>query len=79
MSVFAFVLMNVTVGTDRECVNKLRGINGVKEIYEVYAVYDIVAMVETSTLEDLNKLVNSEIRKISDITSTHTIIAEKYA
>ena len=79
MSVFAFVLLNVTVGTDRECVNKLRGINGVKEVYEVYAVYDIIAMVETATLEELNRLVNSEIRKIGDITSTHTIIAEKFA
>jgi DNA-binding Lrp family transcriptional regulator len=79
LAVFAFVMMNVKVGTDRETVSQLRALKGVKEVYEVYAVYDIVAMVEAATMSELNELVNSEVRKIGNVTSTHTIIAEKYS
>ena len=36
-------------------------------------------MVEAATMAELNELVNSEVRKIDSITSTHTIIAEKFS
>lgn len=78
MSILAFIMMNVKVGTDRDTVTKLRMLKGVKEVEEVYAVYDVVAIVETDSMAELNELVNSEIRKIDTITSTNTIIAEKY-
>ena len=78
MSVLAFIMMNVKVGTDREVVGRLRMLKGVKEVYEVYAVYDVVALVEAATMAELNELVNSEIRKIENVTSTNTIIAEKF-
>ena len=74
----AFVMMNVKVGTDREVVRRLRKLKGIKEVDEVYAVYDIVAIVEAETLGELNNVVNTEIRKIEEITSTNTMIAEKY-
>jgi DNA-binding Lrp family transcriptional regulator len=79
MALLAFVMMNVKVGTDKEVVTRLRTMKGVKEVYEVYAVYDIVAIVEAATLAELNQLVNSEVRKIETVTSTHTIIAEKFS
>jgi DNA-binding Lrp family transcriptional regulator len=71
-------MMNVQVGTDRDVVSRLRGIKGVREVYEVYAVYDIVAIVEAESMAGLNTLVNTDIRKIETVTSTNTIIAEKY-
>jgi DNA-binding Lrp family transcriptional regulator len=79
MVILAFIMMNVEVGTDRDVVNRLRTMKGVKEVYEVYAVYDIVALVEAATMVELNELVNSEIRKIGSVTSTNTIIAEKFS
>lgn len=79
MAILAFVMINVKVGTDRDTVAQLRKLKGVKEVYEVYAVYDIVAIVEAETMPDLNELVNSEIRKIGTVTSTNTIIAEKFS
>lgn len=79
MAILAFVMINVKVGTDRDTVAQLRRLKGVKEVYEVYAVYDIVAIVEAETMADLNELVNSEIRKIGTVTSTNTIIAEKFS
>jgi DNA-binding Lrp family transcriptional regulator len=78
MSVLAFVMMNVKVGTDRDVVARLRTMKGVKEVYEVYAVYDIVVIVEAETMAELNDLVNTEIRKIETVTSTNTIIGERY-
>jgi DNA-binding Lrp family transcriptional regulator len=78
MSLLAFIMMNVKVGTDKEVVGRLRMLKGVKEVYEVYAVYDIVAIVEAETMGGLNELVNTEIRKIDSVTSTNTIIAEKF-
>ncbi|HYR04787.1 MAG TPA: Lrp/AsnC family transcriptional regulator [Nitrososphaerales archaeon] len=78
MAQLAFIMMNVKVGTDKEVVGQLRKLKGVKEVYEVYAVYDIVAIVEAATMAELNDLVNSEIRKIENVTSTNTIIGEKF-
>jgi DNA-binding Lrp family transcriptional regulator len=77
--VLAFVMMNVKVGTDRDTVARLRMLKGVREVYEVYAVYDIIVIVEAATMAQLNELVNSEVRKIDTITSTNTIIAEKFS
>jgi DNA-binding Lrp family transcriptional regulator len=68
----------VKVGTDKDVVSRLGALRGVKEVYEVYAVYDIVAIIEAETMAELNDLVNSEVRKIESVTSTNTIIAEKY-
>ena len=79
MVVLAFVMINVQTGTDRETVRRLKEIKGVKEVYEVYAVYDIVVLVEAATMPGLNKLVNTDIRKIESVTSTHTILAEKFS
>jgi DNA-binding Lrp family transcriptional regulator len=79
MALLAFIMMNVKVGTDRDVVNRLRTLKGVKEVYEVYAVYDIVAIVEAATMAELNELVNSDVRKIETVTSTNTIIAEKFS
>lgn len=68
----------MNAGTDKDVASRLKALKGVKEVYEVYAVYDIVAIVETETMVELNDLVNSEVRKIESVTSTNTIIAEKY-
>jgi len=74
----AFVLVNVRAGTDRNVVQELKHLKGVKEVYEVYAVYDILVIAETETMQELNDLVNSRMRKIENITSTNTVIAERF-
>lgn len=71
-------MINVKVGTDRKVVEQLRLLKGVRSVYEVYAVADIIAILETETMSELNELVNSEVRKIEHVTSTNTIIAERY-
>ena len=72
-------MINVKAGTDKDVVRRLKVLKGVNEVYEVYAVYDIVAIVEAATMTELNRLVNTDVRKIESVTSTHTIIAEKFS
>jgi DNA-binding Lrp family transcriptional regulator len=79
LSVLAFVLLNVKVGTDRETVERLKALKGVRNCWEVYAVYDVILLAEVETMAELDELVNSDIRKIETVTSTHTIIAEKFS
>lgn len=70
----AFVMMNVKVGTDREVVGALKQLRHVTTVYEVYGVYDIIAEIKTESMEELKETVNSEIRRLEDVVSTHTII-----
>jgi len=79
VTVLAFVMINVKVGTDREVVEQLRLLRGVRSVYEVYAVADIICIVEAETMAELNEVVNSEIRKIGEVTSTNTMIAERFS
>jgi len=79
LPILAFVMINVKVGTDRDTVSQLKKLKGVKEVDEVYAVYDIVAIVEAKDMAELNDIVNVEIRKIDSVTSTSTILADKFA
>jgi len=73
----AFVMINVKVGTDPEVVTELKAMKNIIGVYEVYSVYDIVAEVKVGTMDELEE-VNSRIRRLTDIVSTHTmIVAEK--
>ena len=70
----AFVMMNVKVGTDREVVGELRRLKYVEKVYEVYGVYDIIIEVKAASMSELKETVNSEIRRLENVLSTHTII-----
>ena len=70
----AFVMMNVKVGTDREVVSGLRRLKLVDRVYEVYGVYDIIVEVKADSMSELKETVNSEIRRLENVLSTHTII-----
>ena len=70
----AFVMMNVKVGTDRDVVGGLRRLKDVEKVYEVYGVYDIIVEVKADSMSELKETVNSEIRRLENVLSTHTII-----
>jgi DNA-binding Lrp family transcriptional regulator len=70
----AFVMMNVKVGTDRDVVGGLRRLKYVEKVYEVYGVYDIIVEVKADSMSELKETVNSEIRRLENVLSTHTII-----
>jgi len=74
----AFVMMNVKVGTDVEVVKELKLLKQVIGVFEVYSIYDIVAQVKTDSMEELEEILRSKIRRLENVLNTHTmIVAER--
>lgn len=69
----AYVLLITSIGKELEVVNELKKINGVKDASAVYGEYDVVAEVEASSLDDLNKII-AQIRRLGSIIRTVTLI-----
>ncbi len=67
-------MVNVKVGTDREVLGQLESLEHVVRVYDVYGVYDLVAEIEADTMEELKTTLNSKIRRLDKVQSTHTMI-----
>lgn len=67
-------MVNVKVGTDREVLGQLESLEHVVKVYDVYGVYDLVAEIEADTMEELKTTLNSKIRRLEKVQSTHTMI-----
>ncbi len=70
----AFVLINVESGTEEEVIGELKQIPGVEEAYYSYGVYDIVTKVKADTMEKLKDMVTHNIRSLTRVRSTLTLI-----
>ena len=70
----AFVLMNTEPRFMGEVLESLIDVEGVKEAHSTYGVYDIIAKVEAETAEKLNEVVTQQIRKLSHVRSTLTMM-----
>ncbi len=70
----AFVLINAKIGAEAEVLGDLRPIPEVREAHLVYGVYDIIAIVETSTLQELKDTISFKIRHLDKVHSTLTMI-----
>jgi DNA-binding Lrp family transcriptional regulator len=70
----AFVLINVESGTEEEVVAQLKKIAGVEEAYYSYGVYDIITKVKADSMEKLKEMVTRNIRILSRVRSTLTLI-----
>lgn len=67
-------MVNVKMGTDREVVKLLEALEHVVKVYDVYGVYDLIAEVEGDTMEEIKDTLNSKIRRLDNVQSTHTMI-----
>ena len=72
MSVTAYVLIQTEVGRAEKVAKAARGIPGVVDADNVAGPYDVIVKAESSSLDDLGKLVVSEIQKVEGITRTFT-------
>ena len=70
----AFVLISTELGAETEVMNGLKMIDEVKEAHMVYGVYDIIARVEADSMEDLKDIISRNVRRISRIRSTLTMM-----
>ena len=70
----AFLLLNAELGSEIEVLNGLKMIDEVKETHLIYGVYDIIAPVEADTMDDLRKVIGWNVRRLTRVRSTITMI-----
>jgi DNA-binding Lrp family transcriptional regulator len=70
----AFVLINIELGSEDEVLKELKSIEGVEEAYFSYGVYDIITKIRADTMEKLKEMVTRQIRALSKVRSTLTLI-----
>ena len=75
MAAKAFVLIETTVGRNREVVTALKQLEGMKSVDTVTGPYDVIATIEGETLNDIGDLVTAKIHPIAGISRTVTCLA----
>jgi DNA-binding Lrp family transcriptional regulator len=75
--VIAIVLITVERTRVDDVAQKLLALDGVSEVFSVAGHYDLVALLRTSTNEQIADLVTSRIVAIPHITRTETLMAFK--
>jgi DNA-binding Lrp family transcriptional regulator len=72
MAISAYVLIQTEVGKAALVTSSVRAIEGVIAADDVTGPYDVIVRTEASTLDDLGKLVVSQIQSVEGITRTFT-------
>ena len=70
----AYILINCDGGSEMPVINQLKSLNDVKEVHGTFGIYDIIAKIESSEHEALNKIISGQIRNIDHVTSILTLI-----
>jgi DNA-binding Lrp family transcriptional regulator len=73
----AYVLINCTLGSDKEVISRLMEIPVVIQAYQVYGAYDIIVRVAADTVEELQQALKSDIRRLDNIVSTVTLVTKE--
>ena len=72
MSVKAYVLIQTEVGKAADVARQVAGIEGVVAAEDVTGPYDVIVRAEAPSVDDLGRLVVSQIQLIEGITRTVT-------
>ena len=70
----AYVLINCDTGYEESIIKELRKMGSIKEIHGTLGVYDIIAKVESENQEKLKEAIIGDIRKLTNIKSTLTLM-----
>ncbi|KON33623.1 MAG: AsnC family transcriptional regulator [miscellaneous Crenarchaeota group-6 archaeon AD8-1] len=70
----AFVLFNVSSGSEDQVLNDAKKIKGVTEVYISYGVYDLLLKIKADSMDELKELVTHKLRTIDNVRSTLTLI-----
>jgi DNA-binding Lrp family transcriptional regulator len=73
----AYVLAKVEAGQDQEVLKEVKKIPGVKQATPTYGFYDLHVEVSFDKMEELDKFIFDELRRIPGIKETATLIAFK--
>jgi DNA-binding Lrp family transcriptional regulator len=72
MSISAYVLIQTEVGKAADVATKISAIGGVISAEDVTGPYDVIARTEAGSVDDLGRMVVSQIQRIEGITRTVT-------
>ena len=70
----AYVLLNCDIGSEGETIEQLQQLDIVKEVHGTFGAYDILAKLESSSNEDLNRTISTKIRKLENVISSMTLL-----
>ena len=71
----AFILINIQPGQIHDVVRQLRKVEGVKEATMTFGPYDAVAIMESTDINKLGRILAQDIQPIPGITHTLTCLA----
>ena len=72
MGITAYVLIQTEVGKAAHVATSVREISGVVSADDVTGPYDVIVRTEANSLDDLGKMVVSQIQAVEGITRTFT-------
>lgn len=79
MSVKAFIMINVKIGTEDEVCKELVKFDEVEEVATIYGEYDAVVKIHAGDMEHLDRFILEKLRGIPNIFLTATmLIAKEY-
>ena len=74
MSALVYILIVVKYGTKKDVSQKLIRFKEIENVHELYGEYDIIVKVRAATMEKLEDFIQNNIRKISEIEGTQTLV-----
>ena len=72
MSVQAYILIQSEIGSSEAVVLATRAVPGVLESYEVTGPYDVIALLASGSIDEVGRLVVSQVQRVEGITRTVT-------
>jgi DNA-binding Lrp family transcriptional regulator len=72
MAVSAYILIQTEVGKARDVAESVRTLAGVTDADDVTGPYDVIVKAEADTMDELGKMVVSQVQQVDGITRTLT-------
>jgi AsnC family. len=72
MAVSAYILIQTEVGKASNVVEEIRRLSGIVEADDVTGPYDVIVKAEAATMDELGKMVVSQVQLVAGITRTLT-------
>ena len=74
MTVKAYILVNVSTGTEDEVNKALAKFDAVEEVATIYGEYDAIIKVAAKDMNGLDEFITSKLRSLPNIFMTSTMI-----
>jgi DNA-binding Lrp family transcriptional regulator len=72
----AYVLLNTEIGSEREVLYAIKGIEGVQEAFGLWGIYDIIARVKAESLDKLNQIIGEKLQVIKVLSKLTVVVTE---